>query len=332
MQASNNTVYAYQLPSNRQFFSTPNDTDVLVSKTDKITLGNGGECVAIIFFRADPEQLDELKKNMKLNTNQKTIEAYKALLHSMGRDSAAIEKGLAQIKSSAIKTKRNQPHGTSARSSEKGLNSETGKKLLRSKSLRDLVNAGEIASQRAKEKAIAIFGDIPVPANIFESSIRNNGNKIFLINENNQPYKYTPKNEPTKIDIFKPRIPKNTPAPNDRSADLATTTKTTTTPTTTTTTKTTKTDTANDYITKTGYQSVTSAPEKTTHKPDEKSAEKKIDTKARPKPLPKRPVRSMDQASQSKLPNTPPAAPQKKIDNHQISGRNITLPELPDDE
>ena len=325
MQASNNTVYAYQLPSDRQLFSTPNDTDVLVSKMEKITLKNGNQCIAIVFFRADPEKLDALKKNMKINTNQKTIEEYKTLLHSMGMDSAVIEKGLAQIKSSAIKAKRSQPHGTSARSSEKEPNSETGKKLLRSKSLRDLVNAGEIVSQRAKEKANAIFGDIPIPANIFESSIRNKRDNIFLINENNQPYKYTPKNEPTKVDIFKPRMPKNTPTPNDTSANQVTTT-------TTTTTTTTNTDAANDYIAKTGYQSVTSAPETTTLKPGEKSAEKKIDTKERPKPLTKRPIRSMDQASQSKLPNTPSTTPEKKIENDRISGSNITLPELPDDE
>ena len=67
MQANNNFVYAYQLPSNRQFFEEPNDTDVVASKMGEITLENGDQCVAIIFFRESPEKLDELKKNMKIN-------------------------------------------------------------------------------------------------------------------------------------------------------------------------------------------------------------------------------------------------------------------------
>ena len=345
MQASNNIVYAYQLPSNRQFFEEPNNTDVVVSKMGKITLENGDQCVAIIFFRESPEKLDELKKNMKINTNQKTIDEYKTLLLSMGNDLAVIEKSLLKIKSAAIKSNRKPLQNLSATSSGKGAGNDVEKKLLRSKSLKNIVNTGEILSQKAKEKANLLFGDIPVPANIFESTIKNkrNTDKVILINENNQPYKYVPKHAPTKIDIFKPRELKNNQAPkNVVSNQVATgtdvhppTTTTTATTTTTTTATTAHTDTTDDTLATTTQQLSTPADEASIDRKAEKTGEKKSNPKNSAKPLLKRPLgpkHTTKQASDSKAPATPLAPPQKKIEAGKISGRGITLPELPDDE
>ena len=303
MQSDNKTSYAYQLPADRQLFFQPNETDVIASKKEVVTLEGGQKEIMTVFFRISPEKLQQLKRNKNIQSNQKTVEEYKEILRSLGCDDNTIEKGVIQLKKQTVNSK-NDSSRKNPKPSEKKEN-----ELLRSKSLSHLAKSSKLVDINALREKTVVLYDVPLPANLAENTFKtaNNSEKMLFIDEKCQPYKYTPKYKIPPIDINKPRDAglKQTGNTPFSVQDVVNTN----TPITTT-----------DTTLALPQADNTTSPQTTLTK------------KTKPKPLPKPSQRAKNQQSKIEALSKQPSTVDTKTEKKSISGEGITLPELPDDD
>jgi hypothetical protein len=313
MQPSNNAAYAYQIPSNRQFFAKPNDTDIIVSKTEQATTESGRLHSVTVFFRTSPEEADALKKSGKIHSNQKTIDDFKTLLQLMGYDRLTVEKGLLQIRKVVVTSRAGIRETTRPPEvQERGKN--TGNKFLRSTSVKNIARTGELISQKVKDTATIAFGNLPIPANTFEGLIKEKQSTgtIKLVDENNKPHKYKPTYDITQINIHKPREAQSGASSNAAKV-VATTTTTTSTDSPVSTPS-------------------AAAPDGTFAEHAQQQGRKQpAQIGRKSKPLPKRPTIRHQQESPVKN-NAVTSRSAEKQDTKLISSADLHLPELPDDE